>query len=362
METTYKFLIHIKKKKQIIDLSLVGQHYGQEKMPASQQKGNLSHLDGAVKRFYIAGLAKATHKTYRCAERRYLSFCSKFSVKPFPATETSLCYYAACLGQEGLTHSTIKTYLSGVRQLQISHGFPDPKVQSMPQLQQIIKGVHVELGKAGRTPRPRLPISPAILKRIEAVWQNEGVSWKTAMLWAASTLAFFGFCRSGEITVPSEKEFDPSAHLTFSDVLVDKEKAPSMIFVKLKKTKTDPYRVGVTITIGATGDSLCPVAAMLFYLKRRGSREGPLFQWPDGIPLTRDRFVVEVRAALDRANLPAKDFAGHSFRIGAATMAATNGLEDSLIQTLGRWKSTAFLLYIKLDPRQLARISSVLST
>lgn len=36
----------------------------------------------------------------------------------------TLCYYVACLGQEGLAHSTIKTYLSGMRQVQIAHGFP----------------------------------------------------------------------------------------------------------------------------------------------------------------------------------------------------------------------------------------------
>ena len=131
--------------------------------------------------------------------------------------------------------------------------------------------------------------------------------------------------------------------------------------MRLKKSKTDPFRQGVSITLGVTQDSLCPVAAMLAYLEFRGAQQGPLFIWPDGTPLTRSRFVDEVRGALTKAKLPAKDFAGHSFRIGAASTAAAAGLEDSAIQTLGRWKSAAYLLYIRMDQEQLAKVASVLS-
>ena len=54
------------------------------------------------------------------------------------------------------------------------------------------------------------------------------------MLWAAATLCFFGFLRSGEITVPSETVFDEGAHLTFEDVTVDCITNPQMLKVKIK--------------------------------------------------------------------------------------------------------------------------------
>lgn len=47
--------------------------------------------------------------------------------------------------------------------------------------------------------------------------------------------------------------------------------------------------------------------------------------WQDETPLTRIKFVEAVRDALTTANVPAKDFAGHSFRIGATTTATLDG-------------------------------------
>ena len=44
--------------------------------------------------------------------------------------------------------------------------------------------------------------------------------------------------------------------------------------------------------------------------------------------------------------------------IGAVTSAALAGVEDSTIQALGRWQSSAFLQYIRMLREQLATISS----
>ena len=68
--------------------------------------------------------------------------------RPFHSTtEATLCYFIACLGQQGLPHSTICTYLSGIRQFQIAHGYKDLNFEQMPLLCQIIKGVKSLNGK-----------------------------------------------------------------------------------------------------------------------------------------------------------------------------------------------------------------------
>ena len=50
-------------------------------------------------------------------------------------------------------------------------------------------------------------------------------------------------------------------------------------------------------------------------------------------------------------------YAGHSFRIGAATTAAQR---DSLIKTLGQWESTAYMVYIRTPSEVLCSVSSTL--
>ena len=169
--------------------------------------------------------------------------------------------------------------------MQISNGFRDPKVDQMPCLRQILKGVKEEAGKAGKAERSRLPITLSILQKMKTVWfSKDSDDYNRTMRWAASVTTFFSFCQSGEITVPREDMYDSSAHLSYCDIAVNDAKAPAIISLQLKQSKTDQRRVGTRVIIGKTGDDMCPVSALLTYLVKRGSKQGPLFQWCDGSP------------------------------------------------------------------------------
>ncbi len=87
---------------------------------------------------------------------------------------------------------------------------------------------------------------------------------------------------------------------------------------------------------------------------------GPLFIYQSGEPLSRHRLVQAVRLGFRSAGLDLSRYNGHSFRIGAATTAAAVGLPDFLIQTLGRWKSAAFLRYIRTPQDHLAAVTQQL--
>ena len=127
--------------------------------------------------------------------------------------------------------------------------------------------------------------------------------------------------------------------------------------IHLRTSKTDQYGQGVNIYLGRTGSDLCPVSALLAYLAARGNEPGPLFKLRDGRFLTKDLFITRVRSALSVLGYDKSSYAGHSFRIGAATTAAERGIEDSVIKMLGRWESSAYQLYVRASQQVLSSIS-----
>ena len=137
---------------------------------------------------------------------------------------------------------------------------------------------------------------------------------------------------------------------------------PTIMQVRIKSSKTDPFRKGVDIYLGRTHNSLCLIMAMMAYLSVRGDTAGPLFHFKDGKPLTRDRFVNKLQDTLRNIGICQGSYSGHSFRAGATTTAAQHGIPDATIQLLGRWQSTAYLVYIKTPRDKLASITATLST
>ena len=209
----------------------------------------------------------------------------------------------------------------------------------------------------------RLPITPLILMRIRDVLMQQPHDFNNIMLWAACCLAFFAFLRAGEFTIQSGEEFDPSTHLTPRDIdsEVDNLANPSMLKVRIKRSKTDQWREGVELYVGKTGNKLYPVAVILAFLAIRGQDDSPLFKTKDGAPLSRQMLVNMIKNTLSKAGIDCSRYSGHSFRIGTATTALAKGILESTIQTLGRWKSDTYKQYVRIPRDQLSALSAQMS-
>ena len=139
-----------------------------------------------------------------------------------------------------LHHSPIKVYLSAIRSLHIDQGFPDPLVNCL-QLQRLLQGIKCHQGSSLPQRQPVTADLMRIILRSLDAHNSEHI-----MLWAACCLGFFGFLWAGEFTVNCA--FDPSIHLTVQDLQVDAEVNPSSLQVRIKSSKTDPFRQDVLYT------------------------------------------------------------------------------------------------------------------
>ena len=171
-------------------------------------------------------------------------------------------------------------------------------------------------------------------------------------------MAFYGFLRASELCAKATNFFDPATTLLGTDVVT----SPTTVRLRIKASKTDPFRKGCTVTIGATATSTCPLRAVQNYMVlHRNQPSSPAFMFEDGSYLTRQRFTASLRGLLVAAGFDPDTYASHSFRIGAATTAAAAGLPDWQIQAMGQWSGDCYRRYIVTPQSTLIQASQRLA-
>ena len=264
-----------------------------------------------------------------------------------PASEGTLIYFASYLARK-VKHSTIKLYLAAVRNLHISCGHNDP-LQGKLLLKKVLRGI---LRYQGQARILRQPVTPGVLLAIRPTLRSWLGERDFSMIWAAFTLAFFGFLRCREFTYQGVSKFRPLFDLSVDCVSFHPSLAcPQQMSILLKSSKTDVFREGHKLVIACSPSPICAVTAMRHYFSVARPK-GPLFSFHSGRLLTRSAVVHLLRDTARHVGLPFESLKGHSFRIGAASTAAAAGLPDWLIKVLGRWSSDCYQLYIR-TPQQV---------
>ena len=318
----------------------------------------IDNLNNTVSVIWDNALSERTLSTYSAGVKSFKTFlmlnnvCGDVRNLPEVTEDVFIHYIAYCFDTLHIKYSTIKLYLSGVRFEYLKMIVKCPLIGagqlSCERIHAFLNAVkHIQ----GQTKRPRYPITASILNQMCSVLQNGFISQYTdSLLRAAFVTSFFGFLRCSEIT-SSQHGFDSSINVCLDDVTFQ----DSYVELHLKASKTDRYRRGISIKLfkNETNDLLCPYNALSMYLVLRNkafpmqkANESPFFITESGNAMCRSFYVSNTKQVLARLGFNTSFYNGHSYRVGAASSAASCRLEDHLIRTLGRWSSDCYRTYI----------------
>ena len=157
---------------------------------------------------------------------------------------------------------------------------------------------------------------------------------KNDLTYQPTTVGCIGLHLPLSYSAPIPSHFDKDRTLLCSDLTIDS----NGYRLHIEDSKTDPFRLGVDLFLSRSHHSVCPVKALEKYMARSRSiaLDLPLFSHMDGSFLTPLRLTSMLWSLLHKLGFNEDQYAGHSFRIEAATTAAAAGLPDWLIKTLGR--------------------------
>ena len=317
------------------------------------QTPQLKDLVNQMHHMLTYSLAPSTQRTYSSCFNKYLSFCKTHALNSLPSVEHNLMLFATHLSNS-TSFSNIKLHLAAIRHQDILWGYGNDTPK--PRLFMLLRAIKRAQNKKYKRPK-RIPITPLLLIKFHQFLASSNLSTTNrCMLWAAATSAFFGFLRSSEFVSPTTRNFDPLSTLLFTDAHISNIQKCTL---EIKSSKTDPFRYGCSIRLAPTYNSLCPVKALTEYLILHPTKEGPLFTYEDGSYLTQRRLNTILKSALpSNINNP---ISSHSFRIGAATTAASANIPSWLIKQLGRWNSNCYQIYIRIPDSTIDNTCTLLA-
>ena len=289
-----------------------------------------------------ASFAQNTFDTYRTGLQCFENFRTEHRLPLlWPPPVSHVTMFIAFLSLNNKSPKTAACYIAAInfrckfyKNVDISQNF-------------IVKKMLEGMKRSKHSKDARLPITLEILNKILNRLPVVCTSPYEALLFSAAfSMAYHGFFRVGEIVFT--KLGQEHKILGVSDVKIRTINNSRVINVYIAFSKTDQEGKGTLICIQGNNTAACPVLLLQRYLLQRPNVNGALFCHTNGKPVTRYQFSAVLRKALVSAGMQSDNFKSHSFRIGAASEASANGISDSKIMELGRWKSQAVKKYLRL--------------
>ena len=290
------------------------------------------------------GWAPRTRSGYNSAIKRYLTFTTNHGLDPLPVQEKVLLWYIAYLDIQGLAPATVRNYLAAIRAWVISMGLREPVIWS--------PRVHLACRAMTRTHAPPRQVSPITFHILSSMIQLLTSSHDHLLLASAITLQFFACLRASELCSNTHQARAPAR----SDIsFYKKDSCPIMVYT-CHTSKTAVH--GFEVHIGCSGAQVCAVCIMYHYLITHPILPNdPLFRFSSGQLLSYEIYNARIKQLVRVLGLDPSNYSSHSVRAGAATQGAQAGLDSDTIKRLGRWRSQAYMVYLRPPPESYALLA-----
>ena len=271
-------------------------------------------------------------------------------------------FVCSLIEDRGNTPQTASAYFSQFQSWHnIEHGVKLAGNLKLERLPKMVKGLRRVLGeKPGKVRRGIAP--QALGMAMDLLFKKQNPAH--ANIRAALAMALQGLLRSAEYSHDSKKVWNSKIELTRADV---KRCDDELLVVMIHPCKNVRHVGGKTVplVIGAGGVHIDAVAEMRNLLlvdpvpvDRRAST--PLFRDPStNCAISTDTFRTIVQACMARVGDKPSEFGTHSLRIGGATALFAKGASPLHIQTMGRWSSDLYKLYVRATMSEVAEWSKV---
>jgi integrase len=269
---------------------------------------------------------------------------------------------------KGITATSVDKMLSALRMLHITLGHQVPALRP-ESVKLVLKGLKNKDEEEARDKPGRQPVTLKILELLYVLLHMDETRTvkQKVLIWALSSLAFWGGFRAGELVSKRSTRYDSLNTLLRRDIWLTKSvmdgRQVELLNVRLKSTKTCRAALkGQIVEVFENGTKLCPVRAYKRYREVHGpsKKAMPAFRDELGWAYRHAQFNTDLKDILGRKIQYGK-LTAHSFRSGLATLMATVGYSDEEIKAAGRWSSEAFLAYVKRPKLTRVRIAKRLS-
>ena len=322
-------------------------------------------------------LANNTWKSYKTAANHVKRIRKELGVAlvfPF-SLEDTLTYLGYLISVRRVSGATMEKYMSGLRMAHLTRGHFSPWIRP-DVVKMMITGVQnkEQVKKRMEGKKGRLPVTPLMLRTLrDRLIAAKMRTTKKRLIWLVASWCWSGAFRIHEILAKDSMAFDPTFTLLSRDVSLTTARVAGVqhevVKIFLRHPKEQRLSAGVTIDLfEVTGEAswLCPVKAYKKWKEGSSTKPStnlPLLRLNTGESYTGTAFNHDLKRFLGDM---AKDMKGsvtsHSFRSGIATSMALAGYSDEEIMAMGRWKSDAFLRYVKTPREKRALVAQELAS